>query len=93
MEKNTHFTLKTERSNIGMCFTVIIIFHSGLEFIKESADLQKKLNIVCLLFSAFCKQSAEYELIYGRDDEKNNTAISYTFKHLASYSLLQGFCV
>lgn len=29
----------------------------------------------------------------GRDDEKNNTAISYTFKHLASYSLLQGLCV
>ena len=59
----------------------------------KSADLQKKLSILfCLLFSAFCKQSAEYELIYGRDDEKNNTAISYTFKHLASYSLLQGFC-
>jgi len=48
-KKNTH-TLKTERSNIGMCFTVIIIFHSGLEFIKESADLQKKTQYSLFTF-------------------------------------------
>ena len=45
----------------------------------KSADLQKKLSILfCLLFSALCKQSAEYELIFMGGMMRKTTQQSVT---------------